>query len=585
MRDVIEKLLSEALRRLVERDVFAADALPVSMGVERTRDLSHGDFASNVAMNMARPARRNPREIANEIVAELTAHDAIDRVEIAGPGFINFFLTDRARFAILDEIVERAGNFGRSDSAGGRRVLVEFVSANPTGPLHVGHGRHAAYGDSIANLLEATGHCVSREYYVNDAGRQMDILAVSVWLRYLEIAGADLTFPSAGYKGNYIREIARTLDGSVGSSLVRPIADIYSGLPEDGERPACDQRIDGLIAAARNLLGADDYRRLADVALDAVLDDIRDDLHQFGVRFDTWFSERSLTDGKLVDHALTLLRDHGDLFELDGATWFKATRYGDEKDRVVVRENGQSTYIASDIAYHLNKCERGFELLLDVLGSDHHGYVARVRAGLEALSKPPEALEVRLMQFVTLYRGGEKAQMSTRSGQFITLRQLRDEVGNDAARLFYVMRSNDQHLNFDLDLARSRTEENPVYYIQYAHARVCNVFARLAESDMQWRRDNADLQRLDAEHETALLAQLDRYCDVVELAADNRAPHHLVHYLRDLANQLHTYYNASRFIVADDAPLRDARLTLIAAVRQVIANGLGLLGVTAPESM
>lgn len=584
MRETIEKLLLEALEALVASGALSASAVPDQVTVERARDRSHGDFASNAALIMARAAKRSPRDLAEQLVAAIPGHDALAKVEIAGPGFINFHLSDAARFGLITTVLERGDEFGRSATGAGRRVLVEFVSANPTGPLHVGHGRHAAYGDSVANLLAATGHDVSREYYVNDAGRQMDILALSVWLRYLELQGAAIEFPAAGYRGTYIREIAAELAAAAADTLARPVAEVFADVPADGERRAADQHVDALIARCRALLGPANYRRVADTALSSVLADIRDDLAEFGVRFDNWFSERSLYDDELVTHALAALEQHGDLFEHDGAKWFRSSQYGDEKDRVVVRDNGQTTYIASDIAYHLNKRERGFDLLLDVLGADHHGYVARVRAGLEATGQPPETLDVQLVQFVSLYRGGSKEQMSTRSGQFVTLRQLREEVGNDAARLFYVMRSNDQHLNFDLDLARSRSEDNPVYYIQYAHARICNVFAKLAEQGLAFDAANADLGRLDTEHESQLLAELGRYPDVVELAASNRAPHHLVHYLRELAHGLHTYYNASRFIV-DDAPLRDARLALITAVRQVLANGLTLLGVAAPESM
>ncbi|NNM20613.1 MAG: arginine--tRNA ligase [Gammaproteobacteria bacterium] len=586
MKDHIAQLVTTALQALVADDSLPADTELPAINIERARDARHGDFASNIAMVMARAARSNPRQLAERLVAALPASELVDRIEIAGPGFINFHLSRDARFALIRRIVERGEQFGCSDIGNGRPVLVEFISANPTGPLHVGHGRHAAYGDSIANLLTATGHDVHREYYVNDAGRQIDILTVSLWLRYLEQAGEQLDFPGNGYRGDYLLDIAGVLAREHGNDFVRPAADVFNDVPADGDGDARERHIDALIARTKDLLG-DDYALVAGVALDAVLDDIRDDLAEFGVEFDNWFSERQLVEQGMVEQALEQLQKHGDLYEKDGATWFRSSAYGDEKDRVVIRENGQRTYVTPDIAYHLNKRQRGSDLLLDVLGADHHGYVARVRAGLEALDQPADSLEVRLVQFVSLYRGGEKVQMSTRSGQFITLRELRREVGNDAARLFYVMRSNDQHLNFDLDLAKSKTEENPVYYIQYANARVCSVLRTLAERDyeidMQMGLDS--LAKLESKQETELIAELDRYADVVELAAANRAPHHLVHYLRSLANLFHTWYNAARFIVDDDAGLRNARLVLACAAQRVICNGLALLGVSAPETM
>ena len=588
MRSTIEQLIGAALSTLVANETLDAQAVPPAVSVERTRDPSHGDFACNVAMTMAKAARRNPRELAAQIVAALPESGEVAKVDIAGPGFINFHLSESARHAGIVQVLEQGIGYGCSEAGAGRKVLVEFVSANPTGPLHVGHGRHAAYGDSVARLLEATGHDVSREYYVNDAGRQIDILTLSLWLRYLELEGQEVAFPLAGYKGGYVGEIARVLWEEAGDALVHDATSAFSDAPPDSEDTK-DKHIDALIAGARALLGEDDYRRVANTALGAVLEDIRDDLGEFGVHFDHWFSERRLVDEKLIPHALEELDTRGDLVEMEGATWFRASKYGDEKDRVVVRENGQTTYIASDIAYHYNKRERGFDLLLDVLGSDHHGYVARVRAGLVALDQPGDSLEVQFMQFVTLYRGGQKEQMSTRSGKFITLRELRADVGNDAARLFYVMRSNDQHLNFDVDLARSRTEENPVFYIQYAHARICSVFVKLADKNIEWdsATGEANLHLLDERHDE-LIGALTRYPEVVELAANNRAPHHVVHYLRELASDFNKYYNDEslpRFIEDTDVARRNARLALISATRQVLVNGLDLLGVSAPESM
>jgi arginyl-tRNA synthetase len=583
LKKQIEGLLATALAALC--DELPQEVVPEAR-LERARDPRHGDFASNAALLLARPAGANPRELASRIVSLLPASDLVEGVSVAGPGFINFRLSKRAFEQEVAEILSQGAAYGRSESGAGRRVLVEFVSANPTGPLHVGHGRHAAYGDSVARLLEATGYQVHREYYVNDAGRQMDILAASVWLRYLEALGEAFAFPANGYRGGYIQPIADKLVALEHARLRRPATEVFSGLPPDAPEGDKDEHIDALVSRMRALLGERDYRAVHGLALAEILDDIREDLAEFGVSYDEWFSERSLTDRGLVAECIDRLRTDGHAYEQEGALWFRASALGDEKDRVVVRDNGQTTYIASDIAYHLGKRQRGFELLLDILGADHHGYVARVRAGLEAMGQPGDSLEVRLVQFAILFRGGEKVQMSTRSGEFVTLRELRAEVGNDAARLFYILRSNDQHLDFDLELAKSRSNENPVYYIQYAHARVRSVFRQLVEKGMPWTIEDAieALPLLRSDHERVLMATLGRYPEVIELAAANRAPQNIVHYLRELAQDFHTWYNAETFLV-DDAKLRSARLGLAEATRAVIAGGLGLVGVSAPESM
>jgi arginyl-tRNA synthetase len=563
-----------------------ADLDPVIL-VERARDSLHGDFATNLAMVMAKAARRNPRQLAEQIVGALPGDPAIVKVEIAGPGFINFFIDPKTQYRIIRDIHDAGPEFGRSGAGAGRKVQVEFVSANPTGPLHVGHGRGAAYGAVVANLLAAVGFDVHREYYVNDAGRQMDILALSVWLRYLEECGEALVFPSNGYRGEYVRSIAWDLHKRAGEKFRRPAAEVMADIPAD-EPQGGDKEIhvDALVARAKVLLGEEDYRTVFDAGLDSILEDIRQDLEEFGVRYEEWFSERSLTEAGAVQRALQRLGDAGHLYEKDGATWFASSRLGDEKDRVVVRENGQMTYFASDIAYHMNKLERGFDRIINIWGADHHGYIPRVKAAIQALGADPAKLDVLLVQFAVLYRGEERVQMSTRSGEFVTLRQLRNETGKDAARFFYVMRKSDQHMDFDLKLATSQSNDNPVYYVQYAHARICSVFRQLDEKG--WQRNLAEgmnhLERLVEPHELALVTTLSRYPEIVELSALQHEPHHLVHYLRDLAYEFHTYYNAHQFLV-EDAALRDARLNLIGAVRQTIANGLALLDVSAPEAM
>jgi len=577
MKSIISQILENALAELPELADVTAD-LPVVGTIERTRDPSHGDFASNIAMRLAKPVRMSPRDIATRIIEQISTSDQLDKVEIAGPGFINFYLNASAYHGELATILDQRVCYGRQQAREHPRILLEFVSANPTGPLHIGHGRGAALGATLGNLLEAAGYPVEREYYVNDAGRQMDILGVSVYLRWLEAQGAEFDFPEGGYRGDYVRDIVSDIDtGGLTASDT-----FFDELP-DGDK---DEVIDALIARAREVNGSENFDHARQQALESIRADIEDDLAEFGVVFDRWFSEQSLTAEGRIDAALAALEKSGEVYEKDGAMWFRATKFGDEKDRVVVRANGSRTYFASDIAYHFDKRERGFDLLIDILGADHHGYVNRVGGGLTAMGYSAEDLEVPLVQFVALFRGGKKVQMSTRSGEFETLRQLRAEVGNDAARFFYVSRGHDQHLDFDLDVAKSESNDNPVYYVQYAHARVASVFRQLEERSLTWDaangQDNLDI--LSEPQERALMTTLSRYPEIIELAAANRAPQHLVHYLRDLANDFHTYYNAHAFIVDDDN-MRDARLVLITATQIVIANGLAILGVSAPESM
>jgi arginyl-tRNA synthetase len=585
LKSDLERLLREALRTLVP-GVLNEAVDPSLVVVERARDAQHGDFQSNIAMRLAKPARKNPRELAQAIVQALPKSDLLAGADVAGAGFINFRLAPDAWFAALKKIASEGDAFGRSKIGAGRKVMVEFVSANPTGPMHVGHGRGAAYGATLANLLDATGHSVYREYYVNDAGRQIDILAVSVYLRYLELCGEPSVFPSNGYKAPYILPVAKALHDKRGDVLRRPSADVAAGAPPDAPAGDKDKHIDGLIENARKLLGAPEFDFIVLFARDAMLSDIRNDLDEFRVTFDHWYSERDLNKSGAVDKALSELRKSGRVFEKDGAQWFRSTEFGDDEDRVVVRANGEKTYFASDIAYHFDKRQRGHDLLIDVWGADHHGYVSRVRGALVALGNPGDCFEVCLMQLVSLFRGGEKLSMGKREGNFVTLRDLRNEVGNDAARFFYLMRSHDQALDFDLELAKSRSNENPVYYVQYAHARVASVMKELGARGFTHDAANgaANLSRLTAPHEQAVISALSKYPESIEHAALARTPHSLVHYLRDLANSLHTYYNAEKWIV-EDAGLRDARITLVLAVQQVVRNGLGILGVSAPDSM
>jgi len=559
-----------------------AQVAPGASGVvalERPRQAEHGDFACNLALQMAKPLKRNPREIAQALVSALPPSPVLDRAEIAGAGFINLYLKPDAKRGVIAQVLTRGDAYGAGQYGAGKKVQVEFVSANPTGPLHVGHGRGAAYGASLADVLAAAGFAVTREFYVNDAGRQMDILALSTWLRYLELQGVVVAFPPNAYQGEYVREMGAAIAAAHGKRFVRAAERITDDIPlleADAEA-----HLDALIARAKRLLG-EEYRYVHDYALTEQLEDCRNDLLEFGVTFDAWFSERSLYDTGHIERALEKLRRGGHVYEQDGAIWFRSTTFGDEKDRVVQRENGQYTYFASDIAYHLNKFERGFDMVIDVWGADHHGYIPRVKGALQAMEIDPGRLTIALVQFAVLYRQGKKVSMSTRSGDFVTLRELRQEVGNDAARFFYVLRKSDQHLDFDLDLAKSQSTDNPVYYVQYAHARVASVLEKWGgyQPDLV----QADLSPLASEQELALLRQLMEYPQVIEDAARDLAPHLVAFYLKELAGGFQSYYQAVPFLV-DEERTRNARLALITAIGQVLRNGLRLLGVSAPEKM
>jgi len=586
MKKKLEALLLQAVETLKTQGALDRD-ISAKISIERTRDSQHGDFASNLALLLAKPAKSNPRQLAEKLIDALPGDAAITKVELAGPGFINFFIDSATQFQVINQIHNLGPAYGLSTVGAGKKVQVEFVSANPTGPLHVGHGRGAAYGSAVAALLAAVGFDVQREYYVNDAGRQMDILAASIWLRYLEECGEKVLFPSNGYRGDYVREISADIHRHSVDKYRHSIDAVFDSIPADEPQGGDKElHIDALIARTKTLLGPELYRDFFQIGLESILGDIRADLNEFGVDYQEWFSERSLMDDGSVQKALERLQSSGYLYEQDGATWFASSRLGDEKDRVVVRENGQTTYFASDIAYHMNKLDRGFDQIIDIWGADHHGYIPRVLAAIQALGADKSRLSVLLVQFATLYRGEERVQMSTRSGEFVTLRQLRSEVGNDAARFFYMLRRSEQHMDFDLQLATSKSNENPVFYVQYAHARVCSVLRQLDEKGLvrDWQLGMDSLSVLTEEHESALLTTLARYPEALERAALNYEPHQLIHYLRDLANEFHTYYNAHQFLV-DDAAVRNARLNLVCAVKQVLANGLGLLKISTPEAM
>ena len=583
MKQTIHDLIAKALVDLQQTDALPAD-LKANIQVTPCKDRSQGDFASNIAMMLAKAAAKPPRELADLIVAQLSAHEAIEKIEVAGPGFINFFVASVASHSVINDILQQGETFGASEFGKSEKIQVEFVSANPTGPLHVGHGRGAASGATLANVLRCVGYDVQTEYYVNDAGRQMDILGTSTWLRYLDLCGVEIVFPSNGYQGDYVWDIAATVHRQYGDRFQVSEQQLMQGVRADAPAGDKEKHIDDLIKNARSLLGDADYRIVFDQALDILVDVIRNDLHAFGVDYDEWFSERSLAENGHIDNAIQRLTENGHTYDKDGAIWFRSTDFGDEKDRVVKRENGQTTYFASDIAYHMNKFDRGFDRVINIWGADHHGYTTRVKAALTALDYDAGRLEILLVQFANLFENGNKISMSTRSGEFVTLRQLREDVGLDAARFFYVMRRPDQHMNFDLDLARDESSDNPVYYLQYAHARICSVKRQCEERGLKLSLQKANLNRLDNSHEQHIIKQISLYPERVLSAARRREPHIIVNYLRDLANLFHSWYNAHQFIV-DDAELRDARMALASAVGQVMRNGLGLMGVSAPAKM
>jgi arginyl-tRNA synthetase len=586
MKRTVEQLIENALITLSQTGQIPQD-LVVDFKVERASDPLHGDFATNVAFLLAKPCKMPPRNLAQMVLSVMGSDDSLERVDIAGAGFINFFMRKTQRAQVIATILREGEAFGRSTMGQGLRILLEYVSANPTGPLHVGHGRSAAFGATLANVLAVAGFDVTQEYYVNDAGRQMNILAVSVWMRYLELSQQSITFPANAYKGDYVKALAQELYQQHGLDYAHPWFVISEGLPAD-EPEGGDKElyIDALINRAICLLGQSGFALFHEKALRSVLADIQQDLSEFGVKFDNWFSEQSLMDDGSIQKGIQALKDAGHTYEQNGALWFRAMAFGDEKDRVLVRANGHTTYFASDVAYHWNKYNRGFDRVIDIFGADHHGYVTRIKSAVKALGHDDNALNILLVQFATLYRQGERVQMSTRSGSFVTLRELREEVGRDAARFFYVTRKPEQHMEFDLDLAKSESNDNPVYYIQYAHARICSVLRQLQERGLSWSETTglAALDLLIQPQEEALISLIGRYPELIELSAKTCEPHQIAYYLREVANGLHSYYNAVPLLCEDES-LRCARLSLLKAVRFVLSNGLQLLGVAALESM
>ena len=585
MKEFIKEIIAKAIEQLQSQAVLPK-TLNYPIQIERCRDQKHGDFACNIALLLSKQAEQQPRDLAQQIIQHIPDASKIAKIEIAGPGFINFFLAEDAIQQVVKDVLNTGDAYGYSNAGNGKRIHIEFVSANPTGPLHVGHGRSAAYGSCVASLLSAVGYQVHREYYVNDVGRQMRILAVSVWLRYLQSFKEKISLPSNAYQGEYIIAIAEKLKDEHGNQFQKSQHDIETLLPQDLTEDDIEKKIDAYVDTMIQLIGPDNFEIFRQTALESILDDIKEDLAEFGVTYDNWFRESELFKKNLFQEGIASLEEHDHIYQKEEATWFRATDFGDEKDRVLIRQNGQPTYFASDVAYHLYKYNQNYDRILDVFGADHHGYIARINAFLLGLGKNPDKLNILLVQFAILYRGKEKVAMSTRSGQFVTLRELRTEVGNDAARYFYIMRKPEQHLDFDLKLAKSQSSDNPVYYVQYAHARICSVWKQLDINNLTWDK-TLGLEKiavLTNGVEKSLMNNLSRFPEVISTAANNYEPHLLTNFLQEIANQFHSYYNSFKFLIEEE-DLRNARLCLVAAIQQVIKNGLKLLGISAPESM
>ena len=581
---MIEKIQSNLVRIL--EDLYGDSHLNIDelkINLQENNDKKHGDLASNIALILAKPLKKNPQEIANSIRDSFITDEEITKIEVAGPGFINFFLSTKTHSEVLNEISAKKELFGKSETKN-QNVLIEYVSSNPTGPLHVGHGRGAAFGSVLGALLKEAGFKVDEEYYVNDFGRQMNILAASLWLRYAQLLNDSITMIENGYKGEYLISIAEKLKEDHSDKFYRN----YDSIIDLLETEIQDDEIftDSVVAAIQSAL-ENDFNFLRDFALHAILELIKVDLRDFGVEHNFWFSESSLYDIKenqtnQVDLAIEDLKSRGFVYEKEDALWFKSSEFGDDKDRVLKRGNGEYTYFASDVAYHSKKYDRGYDRVINIWGSDHHGYTPRVQAAMEATNRDPEKLEIVYIQFANLLRAGKKVTMSTRSGEFITLRELMDEVTTEAARFFYINRKADQHLDFDLDLAKDQSKDNPLYYIQYAHARICSVLKKSNAQIMEL--ESADLALLNTEKEIEIQKTLNQYPALIERAARSSEPHLLCYYLKDLSGLFHSYYNSEKFII-EDKKLMASRLFLLKGVKQVLVNGLSILGIKAPEEM
>ena len=585
MKNDLIRILKAALKEIGKEN--GIDFSNKKVSIQENKEKAHGDYASNLAMVIAKDLSQSPREVAEKITSLLPSEEWIEKVNIAGPGFINFYLKKDTHNEVLMRIEESGKSFGTNNSGNGKRVLIEYVSSNPTGPLHVGHGRGAAFGSVLSELLRIVGYKVDEEYYVNDHGRQMNILTISTWLRYLQQNGQELEFSKKGYQGEYVEQLAKELlkEESTKYNLKENESDLLELL----ETQETEEDLDKLIEWGKSFL-QENFEEIREFSLRAIMSSIKEDLKLFGVNHNLWFNESSMYFNKVglpdIDKSIKLLDESGFLYEKEEALWFKSTEFGDDKDRVVKRANGDNTYFASDISYHLDKYDRGYNRIINVWGADHHGYLPRVSAAMEALGKNQDMLEVVFIQFANLLRNGEKVSMSTRGGEFIPLMELIEEVSSEAARFFYINRKADQHLDFDLDLAKSQTKDNPLYYIQYAHARICGVFETLKKEGRKLNQDlgldNLDLLNLDKEIE--IQKMLLQYPEVISRAAEHSEPHLICYYLKDLSGLFHSYYNSERFLVDNDK-LMNSRLFLLKGTKQVISNGLEILGIDAPQSM
>ena len=579
MKDKLKKLLQKTIAS--EKTLVNNGLKNLEIEISRSIKPDHGDFSSNIALKLSKRVGLNPFQLATSISSSIDKPSWLKKTEVVQPGFINFFIGSEVKADVLISIIDKQSGFGSQDPGSKESILLEFVSSNPTGPLHVGHGRHAAFGDSLSKLLKKAGHLVETEYYINDAGRQTDILALSVLIEGVNLSGGKITPPKACYQGQYIKGIAKSINKKQLVSI-NNLSLTKIGTKDLDE----DEEIDVLVSTAKDSMGVDAFEKVTAVVCQHVLQTIKKDLSDFGVEYDHWFSEKNMIKASKINNVVKHLEATNSLVKKDGATWLKTTNYGDDKDRVIIREDGRSTYFASDIGYHADKKARGFDRLINILGSDHHGYITRLKAGLASMEYEPGDLEVILMQFVALFRGKEKIQMSTRSGNFVPMRDLYEEVGVDAARFFYVSRSHEQHLDFDLALATQQNNQNPVYYIQYANARICSVIQEIKNKGFKNNLElgKKNLGNLNNKHELELISLLQNYPDVISQAAEKRSVHQLSNYLKDLAQVFHSYYGVQKFVVSDDE-IRNPMILLLQCVSIVIVDGLKILGVSAPKKM
>ena len=579
MKDKLKKLLQKTITS--EKILVGNRLKNLEIEISRSIKPDHGDFSSNIALKLSKRVGLNPFQLATSISSSIDKPSWLKKTEVVQPGFINFFIGSEVKADVLISIINKQSGFGSQDPGSKESILLEFVSSNPTGPLHVGHGRHAAFGDSLSKLLKKAGHLVETEYYINDAGRQTDILALSVLIEGVNLSGGKIRPPKACYQGQYIKDIAKSINK-------KQFVDInnLSLTKTDTKDLDEDEEVDALVSTAKDSMGGDAFEKVTELVCQYVLQTIKKDLSDFGVEYDHWFSEKHMLKASTINKVVKHLESTNSLVKKDGATWLKTTNYGDDKDRVIIREDGRSTYFASDIGYHADKKARGFDRLINILGSDHHGYITRLKAGLASMEYEPGDLEVVLMQFVALFRGKEKIQMSTRSGNFVPMRDLYEEVGIDAARFFYVSRSNEQHLDFDLALATQQNNQNPVYYIQYANARICSVIQEIKNKGFKNNLElgKKNLGNLNNKHELELISLLQNYPDVISQAAEKRFVHQLSNYLKDLAQVFHSYYGVQKFVVSDDE-IRNPMILLLQCVSIVIVDGLKILGVSAPKKM